>query len=99
MHAILGKGRRVRHLGWHRPDFDIDSKRAQNRHVVGVKFGDRARHEWDDTYLAFIGSKHQGVVDEVELRLERSATPRDGGRGQPASRDIESDLPPVILHW
>src|SRR5262245_6621815 len=38
------------------------------------------------------------MIDEIEVDLERELTVWDGGSPEPARRDVERHLPPVVLH-
>jgi hypothetical protein len=57
---------------------------------------DRHRCQGDALGRAVAGLDQQPVIDEIEDDFERARAIGDGRRGEPARREVERDVPPMI---
>jgi len=96
--AILGKGNLVVGLGGHWPQLHGHAEIGQRRQfVVAIEVGDRPRSQREPTDDAVARLGDERVVDEVERDLDGAFAVRHRRGREPARREVEDDVPPVVL--
>jgi hypothetical protein len=87
----------VRYFAGHRVDDDGDAELAQRDHhvVVELRHADRPQHHLAEFAVAL--ADPQRVVEKIEIDLEAAAAIGNGRRGQSAHRDVERDVPGMVL--
>ncbi len=77
-------------------DGDLDAQGAQVGHEFPVKRGDGARDQRQRPGGSLASANGENVLDEVKGDFKGAPLIGDGGGGQPARRDVEGDMPPVV---
>jgi len=98
MLPVRGEVHRVRHLLRHGPDLRVEAERRQQAEVVFVEVRDGSRGEGNALRYAVAGPRHELVIQEIEFQLDVALGIGHRRGAEPARRDVERHLPPVILH-
>jgi hypothetical protein len=94
---VLRERRAVTEVERIRNDGGRDADLGQRREEVGVEGRDRQPvPEREPGPAARAGPDLQAVVDEIELDLGGQVAARHGAGGEPARRDVERHVPPVV---
>ena len=98
VHVVFVERQRVRDLVRDRTDLQSNAERSQQVQVAAVEVRHGLRHERERFPLAVAGADEQPMIDKIEVDLERAFSVRNGRGPEPARRDVQDDLPPVVLH-
>ena len=96
MLQILFEWCSVFHFDRRRPYFHTNPQRSQGGHRFLIELSHRALREANGPDAAITGFDAQRVIEEIEFHFERTILVRHRQCRQPASRDVERDVPPVI---
>src|SRR5207249_368899 len=98
VHLVLVERQGIRHFVRNRPYLQSNAEGSQYVQVALVEGRHGLWHERKRSRLAVAGADEKSMFDEIEVDLEGAFTVRDGRGAEPARRDVQGDLPPVVLH-